>query len=389
MLSTVRRHSIRCTTALAVMFIGILGMGGCATLDEFAVRDFMDKPRPYTGIGPLVSCDSPVHVVFVHGMGGYVAGDPQTIVDEILLHNPDLQQVSTPRTTRIPQTGIKLGKMLETEYSADCSGGDGNRRVLRTFVIHWTNFNSPKTYVNWFDQQTKYTDHRLELHNRLKRRLLNKNVADAVLYAGTYRSKILDTVREGFEVIARNHPHSNAHNVVVAFSLGSIITFDVLEQMKRAPKKGIAEFASAFRANTAKFFILSNQIILLRLSDATLPATDPCRSGGSNTALPIDDAIKSYIKDRENRKIGPVRSAFDQEPWIVAFSDPNDILSYPIIPPCLSGKYQNDFLDVVTSVSRKALWVPGFGWVTNPEKAHIGYGGDKRIIKLIVKGYKP
>lgn len=120
-----------------------------------------------------------------------------------------------------------------------------------------------------------------------------------------------------------------------------------------------------------------------RLADVTSP-----KEGEASAGLgppPCDDALESYI---EKRGDGPqyVGKA-DGEPWIIAFSDPNDPLSYPI-PPDLCQAHPDVFLDVITSVARTAFWLPGFGRITDPITEHTGYGRDDRIIELILEGYQ-
>ena len=381
MFTTARQHAKRRKTILAGLILGVIGLlSGCSTLDEFAVHSQGGEPRAYTGTGSLVLCDRPLHVVFVHGMGGYSNDDPQPIIDEILRHNPVLRRDVAMRPRMITKNGTDIGRLKWAEYSADCSGIN-SKRVLRIFVIDWTYSTRPKYVVNRIDQQLKYTDHRLEKHNKIKSWLLNHNLADVILYAGKYRPGILRSVRAAFEAIADDYSASNARNVVVTFSLGSSITFDVLKQMELGDDKNLAAFATDFRTNTTRFFMLGNQILLLRLTNET-----PRLKGDADQAAPpCADAVESYIKNRSGRVDAFIS---DEEPWIIAFNDPNDPLSYPI-PPDLCPKHPNVFLDIITSVSRKALWVPGVGRLTNPYKAHTGYGRDDQVKKLIVKGYTP
>lgn len=74
---------------------------------------------------------------------------------------------------------------------------------------------------------------------------------------------------------------------------------------------------------------------------------------------------------------------------IIAFSDPNDLLSYAI-PQGFVEKYLDSRLCTeVTNINinvAKIINAFNFGKVANPLEAHVGYGTDDRVIALIAKG---
>jgi hypothetical protein len=74
---------------------------------------------------------------------------------------------------------------------------------------------------------------------------------------------------------------------------------------------------------------------------------------------------------------------------IIAFSDPNDLLSYAI-PNGFVEKYLDSRLCIdVTNINinvAKILNAFSLGKVANPLEAHIGYGTDDRVVALIAKG---
>jgi hypothetical protein len=74
---------------------------------------------------------------------------------------------------------------------------------------------------------------------------------------------------------------------------------------------------------------------------------------------------------------------------IIAFSDPNDLLSYSIQPDFVS-KYLDSRLCIdVTNINinvAKVYDAFGLGKLANPMEAHIGYDTDDRVIALIAKG---
>ena len=74
---------------------------------------------------------------------------------------------------------------------------------------------------------------------------------------------------------------------------------------------------------------------------------------------------------------------------IIAFSDPNDILSYAI-PPGFEDTYLDSRLCTeVTNVSiniANVIDLFGMGEVANPLEAHLGYEGDARMIEMLSHG---
>ena len=77
------------------------------------------------------------------------------------------------------------------------------------------------------------------------------------------------------------------------------------------------------------------------------------------------------------------------ETSIIAFSDPNDLLSYGI-PPGFSEKYLDSRLcPRITNINinvAKTIDAFGISGLANLMYAHVGYDTDDRIVALIAKG---
>ena len=77
------------------------------------------------------------------------------------------------------------------------------------------------------------------------------------------------------------------------------------------------------------------------------------------------------------------------ETEIIAFSDPNDLLSYGI-PPGFAEKYIDSRLCArITNVNiniAKIMDAFGMADLANPLQAHVGYDTDDRVVALIAKG---
>jgi hypothetical protein len=78
-----------------------------------------------------------------------------------------------------------------------------------------------------------------------------------------------------------------------------------------------------------------------------------------------------------------------KETQLIAFSDPNDLLSYPIpdafvrehVDSRLCPKQVNVTINIAPVTN-----VLGFGEFANPLSAHVDYDNDERVIGLITRG---
>jgi hypothetical protein len=119
-----------------------------------------------------------------------------------------------------------------------------------------------------------------------------------------------------------------------------------------------------------QIFMLSNQLPMLQvgreLPEVTGQKADYCSVGSPKYS-----------------------SRMFNETSIIAFSDPNDLLSYAI-PHDFSTKYLDSRLCAnVTNINiniAKVVDAFGIGKIANPMEAHIGYLKDDRVIALIAKG---
>ena len=74
---------------------------------------------------------------------------------------------------------------------------------------------------------------------------------------------------------------------------------------------------------------------------------------------------------------------------LIAFSDPNDLMSYPIPDQFADKLIDSRLCPSVTNVTINVVAVNsllGLGDVANPLAAHLGYAGDERVGALIARG---
>ena len=140
------------------------------------------------------------------------------------------------------------------------------------------------------------------------------------------------------------------------------------EVQQRSSKK--RKLISELKAKHIPIFMLSNQLPILQLGrelpEYTGQADKFCRPEGIH-----------------------YQSRMVNKTSIIAFSDPNDLLSYPI-PPGFADKYLDSRLCIdVTNINinvANIVDIFGLGEVANPLEAHIGYDTDERVVALIARG---
>jgi len=131
--------------------------------------------------------------------------------------------------------------------------------------------------------------------------------------------------------------------------------------------------------------MLANQLPLLALADAEKPV-------GISPRV-VHRSLRKFLSRRAQitqahveRTGGPAGPPLH----VIAFSDPNDLLSYPlnaadVVDDEGSGASATEICNVRISVARWA-W---FFVFANPARAHTGYFTNRAVLELIAHGYPP
>jgi len=163
-------------------------------------------------------------------------------------------------------------------------------------------------------------------------------------------------------------------------SLGSYMCYDTLLKMSRGErimgeKEYSADVVRDLIGHTNYVFMLANQLPLLELSEVSNPVP---------LAHASDTAVKALaeIRRQNKPKLRPQQPPAPLALHFVAFSDPNDLLSYPLDQNSVSGK-TIEYSNVVVSVERSAI-LGVFAW---PMTAHTGHEKSKVVMDLLAFGH--
>ncbi len=341
-------------------------------------------------------------VLLIHGIGyhgvGYSTRLKTNLTRELKL---DVMEETFKRIDMVhPLLKDKqMGYMTVSRYF-----NKSNTREMFFYELVWSNIIEEEKSLIKYDDSGAYTYKRADLNNIMKS-FLNSHAPDPLIYIGEKHDPILRTVGQAMcwmfatdwkdlanyqkspcDAAKQSLSEGLEKNdfAIVTHSLGSRIIIDGLqavalqsqggsygsveEDIRQYPK--IRQLLASLQKEELPIFMLANQLPLLQL-------------GRKNPK--VTEQIKDYCTEE-----GPnYHKRLFKELKIMAFSDPNDILSYEITPLFAHKRMDSRVCPRMTNVSiniAEVISLFGVGEVASPGEAHNGYSGDERVIKLIVHG---
>lgn len=343
------------------------------------------------GLDQLLKEDNEVDVVFVHGMCRHDTDWVQNNIKNI----SEIYKLVTPKDVDIGKPST-FGKTKLYESSLYLSNG----KKIMIYSILWSDetlqakktlcydrqFDTPQDleksdgkYCKGLVKDEKLT--RAYANNILKSTLLNECLSDALAYAGAASSPIQ---KDMSDAIASISSENKFPIVVITESLGSKIFYDTLlamltKSLRQVNNNKLFDSAVNVRQRIQEVYLEANQIPILSLAD-------PDPSSATSTINVATDSMtmffslpkpSSLLIELDKYKIIPV----------IAFSDPNDIFSYPLNGSSqaeqnqINGNLNLNFIDVITSNTN--TW---FGLLENPLSAHLEYENNQTVLQVIKCG---
>gem|GEM_PF-2121311 len=331
-----------------------------------------------------------VRILMVHGMGRPQATVWEKPLVDGIAEKMDLAPDGQNSSEEFWLSRHLLGILWRYPF---IQRGTGVR--VRMYALTW----SPAT-ERWKEQKFQtdkaYGHYRLVGDRFLKEDLMDARFSDAVLYAGEYREHMQYPIVKSVGYILRDDFGPSDELAIITESLGSYMTYDTLLRMSKGysfldERKYNPEDAKRFVGHTSTIYMLANQIPLLELSDVNNPPSEKKAGGAAAPAGSGSQLMKQFAETRAaqapSRKHGaPLELDLD----LVAFSDPNDLLSYPISEADVAtrGRASENihvrYANVTYSLARWSLF-----WVAvDPIKAHTGHAASNTILNLIVHGHR-
>ena len=252
-------------------------------------------------------------------------------------------------------------------------------------------YKSSLTYDHSKDRGGAFPYARAALNRELKRGLINDCMTDVVVYSGINGETIRRAAEEAVCEVMGGRVEAMTCNVAVgaspaalAFiteSLGSKLIFDAIGAVwasaeKNDDKSALDRVADSLAA-TRTLYLVANQLPLLDVAGTAAAAAwgaSPEKPAARTSVMDVFDLFS-----RARSQTSPIRPM-----TVVAFSDPNDLLSYRIVPDHIDGNLR-DFRVVNVIVSNAATY---FNYVERPDIAHCGYSWNPHVFGMIAKGYR-
>ena len=381
---------------------GIMGTGGEENQPNTGVCAI--RGPAYAGIAPALEQQATapsrtIKVLMVHGIGKHLPGYSGRLQDKLTaalgLNVVQEQYKEFTLSPPPPRPELNLGNQpLGTLRINRYTNKSGSRELLFYELTWSTIIDQPKAIIT-YDTTAEYAYHRATL-NRIAKEFIDSHIPDPIIYTGDTHQKILISVSQSLcwmissdwnalptggqqrcnplEGDEARHVQEDTL-VIITHSLGSRIALDTLQALAAsALTQHLGQqrhpLLQALQNKEIPVYMLANQLPLLQLGFVKPEITGQrdryCQAGGDRY---------------DQRMFRQVR--------IVAFSDPNDLLSYAIPP-----RFAEEFIDSrlcpqvvnVTVNVAPVTAVPVIGDFANPLTAHNDYEADERVIGLITNG---
>jgi hypothetical protein len=312
----------------------------------------------------------PVDVLLVHGMCTHDTGWAERQIDRITGIVEDHAPVpasAAAMTTAPPRVEV-------VERTRRLAGG-----TVRFHALVWSPLTAGLKRQLDVDMTGKPTDctaagacqpKRASLNGYVKDNLLNDCLLDAVIYQGESHVAIRDAMVRTIAQVLENDPDSEAPLVVVAESLGSKMLFDALSAMLESWQPQTRTLGQQAARRLGLLFMAGNQLPILGLAEQRAIATQDMR---------VPDALQRFLDLR--RRQPNRRAETVQRLAVVAFTDPNDLLSYRLLPARYTAP---DVAVADVLVSNDGTWL---GLIENPVTAHLDYLANPDVGTMIACGH--
>lgn len=334
------------------------------------------------GIAPLIadSGNKPLDVVLIHGMCTHDTGWARSAIDNLARTIDPGYTANWPDPPPPPEPN-RIGVVTRI---APLAGG-----TVRFTALVWSPLTAPLKQRLAYDATGTPNDcsqpdnteanckpKRAHFNGLIKDRLMNDCLSDTMIYEGfnhqAIRGAMVQTVlRVIGEQDARNGGNPGPL-VVVAESLGSKLVFDALNYMLARPKNDPLALAGQRAAERlAQVFMAGNPIPILGLADE--PGNKPL------VQVQLVDSLQRFLVLRRSARLEQRKAMSKLK--LVAFTDPNDLLSYRL----LRRDYVSADVDLANVlVSNRTTY---FGLLEDPLGAHLGYWTNPDVDRLIVHGW--
>ncbi|MHA4867984.1 hypothetical protein ACXZ1M_09795 [Duganella sp. PWIR1] len=353
----------------------LLLLAGCTT--PYRPPQFTDANTTFPGLIDLAAQATPqaADVLLVHGICTHDA----SWVDEVV---PQLAQALRDATTASNAAPARSAAAAAVEIVPAMVDTPSGR--LRFDALIWSPLTNDLKRQLCYDQSTKsalctgappYPHMRAKLNARFKDGLIDDCLPDALIYQGVARDTMQLRMRDAVLQVLSG-ARADLPLVVVSHSMGSKLLFDTLLRMTQEPAGSAAAVTARQAVQRLRFLVMAaNQIPLLSLADQPLSAA----AVAAPASVPPPDSLLQLLRLRLATEAGEDAKAA-RPLTLVAFTDPNDLLSYTL-PPEQYAQLSVTVYNILVSNAPTYL-----GLLERPDTAHLEYLGNPDVGRLIACG---
>lgn len=389
-----------------LLLLAIFSLSGCSSFGKGMMEAILDrkekedtrqcevKGSQFKGIDYAFAKGKTVKIMMIHGVGthdvGYSARIRENLAKtlglDVLSRQPKNITLVNPETGKANIGNLRVTQMQNEEGTKD----------LIFYELTWSDITSKGKKILSYDVSGEASHKRAAFNNSMKA-FLDDTVPDPMIYLMDENNLILnstkqatcwmlgkswDELKDNQKTVCRISSHqqiknlSNENIIFITHSLGSRILMDsfvdIVDQVGQMDGKIPSKaqlIIDELKTKEMTVFMMANQLPLLQISRRPPEVTNQIKNYCSLKG-------KNYNK-RVFKKVN-----------VVAFSDPNDLLSYGLPQDFVNNYMDSRMCPDVTNVSLNvAEVISAFGvQVVNPVTAHTEYDNDARVIEMISKG---
>ena len=355
--------------AFCVLLTGLFCVCGCVPLYYHSYDE--GYPGLRQRLDEAAQTNAVMHVIVVHGIGNHSPGYSTPLAEGMARLLKLAKQTDAPAAPLVSSRGV-------TNWLREFSYGSQGRRMVFHEVTWLPTTMGLKT--NAFLKDQTLNAHRVLINKDLKTSLMDEALPDAVLYLNpSFRSAMQDPILQTIKRVA-GLAGSNDAIVLMASSLGSKMVFDTAVEYETNAQ------VRHFTERTTDIIMLANQLPLLNLGMETNVAADPLGSPetGAKRFLRMARTHKQNRIDKD-AMAGHSRKTVIH---VVAATDPDDLLSYPlterdVMPEDVNGGGVTITVGNIYSHNTGAILFV----FANPEAAHDNYDQNEWLLRSLVFGY--
>jgi hypothetical protein len=355
----------------SLLLLSSLVLSGCLPIRQFSVQP-MPGNRMAAAAGPPARFDGlqtelavaaanhcTLRVLIVHGMGIQAPGYSTGLVNRVAAKMKLRFMGESPTNTHPGEDG----SVLTVRHF------ENGPAKLCVYELTWSPITLPiKASQFDRDSQTPLVMSRQMINHYFKTNLVDDALSDVVLYIGQFRPKLRQPIINAITQINQDSGRNNDPIAIITHSLGSYMVTDTLNTMddQTAAKK--------YAAHVNQIFMLANQLPMLELSDRANFRSEPA------------GVMTGFSQLREAGRQQHMRNEPRRELEIVAFSDPNDLLSYELRKHDLEDGTTNGASIKGFNVRYTDEHWSILGVVSSPGNAHVNWWTDSRVPGFLADG---